>query len=266
MKNVHVSFLLSVSLVAASLQLLIYTESTVCEAASLEEGWNPNSSTTECSLGYGNVPWAAASLCSKCRDSCNFLLLLQVLNVCGLINFANEIFLLCNCTQELIEIIKTCVQFVAHVVGYCNLLLSQVMHSKQFCRKWSGHTSTTSQTHVICKRSNATPQTHVPGNCKWSNAIMLLDPSLACEFSIPFYNMFNTSNLTLCTRKDTCMKTSVARLMRYKNPPVPMPCDQSAYVWGRCWCQGTAPLEPRDAEPKVQGVMTWHHCLHLFIG
>jgi hypothetical protein len=38
MKNVHVSFLLSVSLVAASLQLLIYTESTVCEAASLEEG------------------------------------------------------------------------------------------------------------------------------------------------------------------------------------------------------------------------------------
>jgi hypothetical protein len=38
MKNVHVSFLLSVSLVAASLQLLLYTESTVCEAASLEEG------------------------------------------------------------------------------------------------------------------------------------------------------------------------------------------------------------------------------------
>ncbi|CAM6023533.1 unnamed protein product [Sphagnum balticum] len=34
MKNVHVCFLLSVSLVAASLQLLIYSESAVCEAAS----------------------------------------------------------------------------------------------------------------------------------------------------------------------------------------------------------------------------------------
>ncbi|KAH8964792.1 hypothetical protein BDL97_04G084500 [Sphagnum fallax] len=38
MKNVHVCFLLSVSLVATSLQLLIYTESAVCQAASLEEG------------------------------------------------------------------------------------------------------------------------------------------------------------------------------------------------------------------------------------
>ncbi|KAH9565622.1 hypothetical protein CY35_04G086800 [Sphagnum magellanicum] len=36
MKNVHVCFLLSVSLVAASLQLLIYTESAVCEAVSAE--------------------------------------------------------------------------------------------------------------------------------------------------------------------------------------------------------------------------------------
>jgi hypothetical protein len=34
MKNVHVCFLLSVSLVAASLQLLTYTESAVSEAAS----------------------------------------------------------------------------------------------------------------------------------------------------------------------------------------------------------------------------------------
>jgi len=155
--------------------------------------------------------------------------------------------------RNVIQITKTCVQFVAHVVGYCNLPLSQVLHSKQFCRNWSTQTSTT-------------PQTHVPGNCTWSNATHLLDPSLACEFSIPFHTMFNPSNLTLCTRKATCMKTSVARLMRYKNPPVPMPCNQSAYVWGRCWCQGTAPLELRDAEPKVQGVMTWHHCLHVSIG
>jgi hypothetical protein len=36
MKNVHVCFLLSVCLVAASLQLLIYTESAVCEAVSAE--------------------------------------------------------------------------------------------------------------------------------------------------------------------------------------------------------------------------------------
>ncbi|KAH8964802.1 hypothetical protein BDL97_04G084600 [Sphagnum fallax] len=36
MKNVHVCFLLSVSLVAASLQLLIYTESAVCQAVSAE--------------------------------------------------------------------------------------------------------------------------------------------------------------------------------------------------------------------------------------
>ncbi|KAH8964807.1 hypothetical protein BDL97_04G084700 [Sphagnum fallax] len=36
MKSVHVCFLLSVSLVAASLQLLIYTESAVCEAVSAE--------------------------------------------------------------------------------------------------------------------------------------------------------------------------------------------------------------------------------------
>ncbi len=110
--------------------------------------------------------------------------------------------------RNVIQIIKTCVQFVAHVVRYCNLLLSQVMHSKQFCRKWSTQTSTT-------------PQTHVPGNCKWSNATHLLDPSLACEFSIPFYTMFNTSNLNLCTRKLTCMKTFVALFMRCKNPPVP---------------------------------------------
>jgi hypothetical protein len=38
MKNMHVCFLLSVSLAAACLHLLIYTESPVCEAASLEEG------------------------------------------------------------------------------------------------------------------------------------------------------------------------------------------------------------------------------------
>jgi hypothetical protein len=36
MKNVHGRFLLSVSLVALSLQLLIYTESAVCEAVSAE--------------------------------------------------------------------------------------------------------------------------------------------------------------------------------------------------------------------------------------
>jgi hypothetical protein len=36
MKNVHVCFLLSVSLVAVSLQLLIYTQSAVCEAVSAE--------------------------------------------------------------------------------------------------------------------------------------------------------------------------------------------------------------------------------------
>jgi hypothetical protein len=91
MKNVHACFLLSVSLVAASLQLLIYTESAVCEAVSAE-GSNPNSSVLlgACSFVYSTVPLAAPSLCSKCSDSCNFLdLLLQFLNVCGLIKFAN---------------------------------------------------------------------------------------------------------------------------------------------------------------------------------
>jgi hypothetical protein len=56
MKNVHVCFLLSVSLVAASLQLLIYTESAVCEAVSAE-GSNPNSSVLlgACSFVYRTV-------------------------------------------------------------------------------------------------------------------------------------------------------------------------------------------------------------------
>jgi hypothetical protein len=100
------------------------------------------------------------------------------------------------------QIIKTCMQFVAHIVGYCNLLLSQVMHSKQSCGKWTTHTRTT-------------PQTHVPGIRKWS--IALLDPSLACEFSISFYTMFNANSLNLCTRRLTRMKKSVAMLMRCKS-------------------------------------------------
>jgi len=77
MKNVHVCFLLSVSLVAASLQLLIYTESAVCQAVSAE-GSNPNSSVLlgACSFVYRTVLSAAASLWSKCSDSCNFLDLL----------------------------------------------------------------------------------------------------------------------------------------------------------------------------------------------
>ncbi len=56
MKNVHVRFLLSVSLVALSLQLLIYTESAVCEAVSAE-GSNPNSSVLlgACSFVYRTV-------------------------------------------------------------------------------------------------------------------------------------------------------------------------------------------------------------------
>jgi hypothetical protein len=79
-------------------------------------------------------------------------------------------------------------------VGYFNLLLSQVMHSKQSCGKWTTHPRTT-------------PQIHVPGIRKWS--IALLDPSsLACEFSISFYTMFNANSLNLCTR----------RLTRWRNP------------------------------------------------
>jgi hypothetical protein len=56
MKNVHGRFLLSVSLVALSLQLLIYTESAVCEAVSAE-GSNPNSSVLlgACSFVYRTV-------------------------------------------------------------------------------------------------------------------------------------------------------------------------------------------------------------------
>jgi hypothetical protein len=103
--------------------------------------------------------------------------------------------------KNISQIIKTCMQFVAPLVGYCNLLLSQVMHSKQSWGKWTTHTRTT-------------PQTHVPGGHQWSNATYLLDPSLACELSISFYTMFNTSNVNLCTRKLTRMKKSVALLIR----------------------------------------------------
>ncbi len=194
MKNVHVCFLLSVSLVAASLQLLIYTESAVCEAAS-EGGWNPNSSTPGCSFGYRNVPWAAPSLCSKCSDSCNFLDLLC--NSSMFVDLSTLLIKYFSCLispKNMNEIIKTCMQFVAHIVGYFNLLLSQVMHSKQSCGKWTTHPRTT-------------PQIHVPGIRKWS--IALLDPSsLACEFSISFYTMFNANSLNLCTR----------RLTRWRNP------------------------------------------------
>jgi hypothetical protein len=49
-----------------------------------------------------------------------------------------------------------------------------------------------------------TPQTHVPGIRKWSNA-HLLDPSLACEF----YTMFNASSLNLCNRKLTCYRQKI---------------------------------------------------------
>jgi hypothetical protein len=101
------------------------------------------------------------------------------------------------------QIIKTCMQFVAHIVGYCNLLLSQVMHYKQSCGKWTTHTRTT-------------PQTHVPGIRKWSIA-HLLDPSLACEFSISFCTMFKANSLNLCTRRLTRMKKSVALWMRCKS-------------------------------------------------
>jgi hypothetical protein len=54
----------------------------------------------------------------------------------------------------------------------------------------------------------------VRGGHQWSNATYLLDPSLACELSISFYTMFNTSNVNLCTRKLTRMKKSVALLIR----------------------------------------------------
>ncbi len=59
---------------------------------------------------------------------------------------------------------------------------------KEIKKKWTTKTPTT-------------PQTHVSGIQKWSNA-HLLDPSLACEFSIPFYTMFNTSNLNLYTKNN----------------------------------------------------------------
>jgi hypothetical protein len=118
-------------------------------------------------------------------------------------------------------------QFVAHVVGYCNLLLSQVMHSKQSCGKWTTHTRTT-------------PQTHVRGGHQWSNATHLLDPSLACELSISFYTMFNISNVNLCTRKLTRMKKSVALLMRcntistgaeYLTPDSKLDCEKMKICW-----------------------------------